>query len=104
MRQSAELCGFQCFLREGGPQIARSIPAFCSHREIWTLFPRAPCIWHSCVSSRRLLEEFPSFFYVKVYPDPVIDVAVFMLRQASSLFFALQFQFMTWFHDDFEAG
>ena len=57
MRQSTDLEDFQVFLREGGPRILRSR----SHPAIWTLFPPTPCIWLSCVSSRRLSEEFHHF-------------------------------------------
>ena len=53
-RQFMELVNLHVFLREVGPRIPRLM-------EIWTLFPRAPCIWHSCVSLRWQLEEFLHF-------------------------------------------
>ena len=61
MRQSTELGDVHVFVSEGSPRIPGSLPAFCSHLEIWTLFPRTPCIWQVCVSPRWLLEEFHDF-------------------------------------------
>ena len=61
MRQSTELENLHVFLREGGRRIPRSIPACCSHLDMWTFFQRSFASGSHSVSPRRQLEDFHTF-------------------------------------------
>ena len=69
MRQSTDYKDFHVFY----VKVVLWILESSSHLEIWTLFPRAPCIWLAASVHGGFWANFQLFLACKLTPDPEAD-------------------------------